>query len=520
MDQFISKTKIKEKYPSYASLKNCRKLKPTRAKIVLIHPGSIDNKKSAKKRLYNDLSAASSMHPPQSLCSLASILRESGYNPIILDSVSLNLDPDETAEKALKSDPKYIGITSYTISIEVAGRIASLIKGKTEYRDKSIITIIGGPHVTVSPRETMYKYSEFDYGVFGEGEITIVELLDALENGEELINIPNLIYRKGNQIRKNLKRSLLNDLDQLPIPAWDLLPPIKKYYHPAGDNLNRLPSIAIVTSRGCPGKCVFCNPRGLGNKFRGHSAKYIFKMLRELKLKFGIRDVFIADDMFLYDRKNVLEFCEIMKGSKDLNITWSVFSRVDFVDKEILIKIKKAGCWQIGYGLESGSEAIQKIINKKQTIEQMENALKATNDVGLIVRGLFMVGNFGETEETLKETIAFIKRNGIKDFHVTYFTPMPGTASFSLHKQFGVWDNENSEGSDKSQHEITFVPFGLTKKELIAYQRKIYLALLLKAPTIWYHFKKVFRPSLTLFIIKGGIAFLMYILFSKYKKID
>lgn len=490
---------------------------PTGQKIVLVHPSASIMSTKGRGLLYGDLSAAGSQQPPQGISMLAAILRENGYKPEIIDAEPMGLGADETAELAMEDNPKYIGISSYTATIEVSVRIAQKVKEIASAREKEVNVIIGGPHVTFLPKNTIEKYSVFDFGIPGEGEITIVELVDAIEHGEPLERIPNLIYRKGSEICLTRKRTLLNDMDELPLPAWELLPRLDKFYHPAGDNIFRLPAIAIVTSRGCPGKCVFCNPRGLGVRFRRHSAEYIIRMLRYLQGNFGIRDVFIVDDMFVTDGYNAMEFCRLLKQSKDLDITWSVFARVDSVDKELLKVFKDARCWQVGYGLESGSEKILKIINKGQTVSQMEKAIKDANEVGMVVRGLFMVGNFGETKETLEETVKFIKRNPIKDFHVTCFTPMPGTISFKKWKEYGDWTVNTDEGSTKSQHAVTFVPYGLTKDILISYQKRFYKALFMKPRVIWYQFRKVLRPSLTLFVLNGGLSFIKYTMFKKVK---
>jgi radical SAM superfamily enzyme YgiQ (UPF0313 family) len=238
-------------------------------------------------------------------------------------------------------------------------------------------------------------------------------------------------------------------------------------------------------------------------------------MLRHLQQNFGIRDVFIADDMMVADRDNVLEFCRLMRAARDLDMTWSVFARVDFVDRELLQEMRRARCWQVGYGLESGSEAVLKAINKEQSVEQMENAIRWADEAGLAVRGMFMVGNFGETPETLEETIRFVRRNPIKDFHVTFFTPMPGTGSFVQWKRHGNWTADATEGDTTSLHTgPTYVPHGMTRAELMRYQKRLYRAFL-KPSTLMYHFKKLFKRAVARRVLKGGIAFLRYSLTSR-----
>ncbi|MCA9408452.1 MAG: radical SAM protein [Candidatus Omnitrophica bacterium] len=504
-----------ERYPTYKSLKECKKRRPTGAKVAFIHPGPTIEGKKNSSWLYGDLETAGSMQPPQGICSLAAILRENGYYPTLFDAEPLGLSADEIAEKAMADDPDYVGITSYTISIRVAAHIAGRVKEIAKQRGNKVVTIIGGPHITFLPKPTMARYSEFDYGIPGEGEITIVELIDALEHNEPTENIPNLVYMKDGEPFRSEKRMPLIDMDELPLPEWTSLPRLNKYYHPAGDNLHRLPSVAIITSRGCPGKCYFCNPRGLGAKFRRHSAGYIIRMMKHLQKQFGIRDIFIVDDMFVYDRENAMELCRLMKADKELDMTWSVFCRVDYVDAELLKEMRSARCWQVGYGLESGSEHILKMINKQQSIKQMENAIKWANDVGIVVRGMFMVGNFGETKETLQQTLDFVKRNPIKDFHITFFTPMPGTGSFVQWKNYGKWNVDTTEGSTKSQHGVTFVPNDLTEDELVSFQKRIYRALLLKPSTFFYQMSKMFRPGNTGFVLRAGLGFLKYTIFKK-----
>ena len=168
----------------------------------------------------------------------------------------------------------------------------------------------------------------------------------------------------------------------------------------------------------------------------------------------------------------------------------------------------------MGDGLESGSTHILKMINKQQSIEQMEKAIRWANEVGIAVRGMFMVGNFGETKETLEETIAFVKRNPIKDFHVTFFTPLPGTPSFVQWKRYGTWDVGTTEGSTTSMHFATFLPNGWSRDDLVLYQKRLYTAFI-KPSTLWYHLKKFFRPSITFFMLRGGLAYVSYVFSQK-----
>ncbi len=460
--------------------------------------------------MHGELANAAACQPPQGLCLLSAIIRDAGYEPSIIDAVPFNWDVERTAYEVMKNHPKYVGITSYTPTIVISSKLAIACKQIAAERGQSITVMIGGPHVSFRPLDALEDFPAFDLGIVGEGEISIVEMLDALEQDLPLHGIPNLVFREGGEIVRTKRRSALADLDELPLPAWEYLPKMQKYYHPAGDNLNRLPHASLTTSRGCPAKCFFCNPRSLGNGFRGHSAEYMVKLFEQLHFDFGIRDVFISDDMFTYDRENVFRFCELIQKSK-VDMSWSCFCRVDYVDPEMLAAMKKAGCWQIGFGLESGSEVILKNINKDQSVEKMEHAIRITHEAGIGVRGMFMVGSFGETPETLEETLAFIRRNPISYFHVSFFTPLPGTPAYKMAPKYGVNLERAGDLSDLTAHDPSYLPHGLTLEELVAYQKAIYRAFL-KPMVFWNYLLKLKDYRVAVRILRGAWDFFRYTL--------
>lgn len=503
---FVEKTG--EVYPTYASMRQNRTFKGRGTKVTLVHPGHIDQY-DTDLEMHGELSNAGSSQPPQGLCLLASILRENGYTPSIVDAEPFEMNVATTAREALRNNPRYIGLTSYTPTIVIASQLATEIKRLAAEKGQDVTIIIGGPHVTFRSEEALTKFPAFDIGVYGEGEITLIEMLDALELGQPLDGIPNLVFRNDGKVVRTQRRSSLSDMDELPLPAWDLLPSLKDNYHPAGDNLNRLPAACITTSRGCPAKCYFCNPRSLGSGFRGNSAEYIVRMFEQLHFEYGINDIFMSDDMFTFDRENVLRFCKLLKESK-ADVSWSCFCRVDYVDEEMLAEMKSAGCWQIGFGLESGSQDVLLNINKNQTIELMEHAIRITHEAGIGVRGMFMVGGFGETRETLEETLAFIRRNPIHYFHVSFFTPYPGTPAFKLAPRYGQFLENAGNESDLTSHDPSFLPNGLTIEEMIRYQKNIYRSLI-KPVVIWNYVKKLRDPLVAARIFRGALAFFKYL---------
>ena len=466
------------------------------SKIVLIHPPM------SLTDLYGDLAEAGSELAPQGLCSLAAVAREHGYTSVIIDSEAVGLNVEGTLQEALRHLPQYVGISTYTISVDVVAEIAARLKRE----NPDLLVIVGGAHVSAIPGDTMKKYPQFDIGVIGEGEVTLLELLRTLDSSGDLGTVKGIVFRKKGEIVKTGRRPFIDDLDSLPLPAWDLLPRLDKHYIPAGDSIKRLPSAGIVTSRGCPGRCYFCNAGVFGRRTRDNSAEYVVRMIKDLIERYGIKDIYIQDDTFVVNREKVMEFCHRLIDEEP-DITWSCHARTDLVDPEMLALMKKSGCWQIGFGMESGSQKVLDSISKGTTVEQNERALQWCKDVGLAVKGLFMMGSFGETKETIRETFDFIRHAYMTDFHMTFFTPFPATVAYK------IWDRHGK--FDPSQPplltlEPSFVPNGLTREELIRYQKEAYRAFYLRPRIILYFLPKLLKPRQTIKIVKSAMALLNY----------
>ncbi|MFH1331687.1 MAG: radical SAM protein [archaeon] len=456
------------------------------------------------KDLYNALGESGSELPPLGISILAAITREKGYDTSILDAIALKLNRQETVKRILDASPDYLGITSTTMAVFNAVEIANEVKKQ----NKDIKVILGGPHLNAAPLETFERFDCFDVGVYGEGEYTVVELLEHLDKKKNIDNIKGLVLKKGKKVLMTERRPYIKNLDEIPIPAWDLLPNLVKYYQPAADSLYRSPATLLITSRGCPGQCVFCEKSVFGNLCRAYSAPYVIKMIKYLIDNYGIKDLFIEDDNFLVFKNRMRDISKTIIDEK-IDITWSCMGRVDVVDEETLRLAKQAGCWQVNYGLESGSQKILDILNKGVTVEQNERAVRLTNKVGIGVKGLFMLGNFGETEQTIKETWDFIKRVPMTDFHMTYFTPLPGTRAWELAPQYGSFDPD--WGKVNMFNTDNFIPNGFTRAQLGVYYKKIWRSFYFRPRIVWYYTKKLKDPLLRKKIIKSGFAFAKFV---------
>jgi len=403
---------------------------------------------------------------PLGLAFLAGVTRREGYETYIVDAEVLGLTPEGASEAIMLHNPDVVGFTAVTISVHHAATVARLIKNI----DNKVITLVGGHHISAVPIETMKLFSEFDIGVLGEGEVTIVELLDALKNGRNLKDVKGLILREGDDFYLTGKRERLKELDSLPLPAWDLLPKISEYYCPPVHTVKKLPATNLVTSRGCPGQCVFCARTVYENKGTYFTAARVMEMIKDLYHNYGIREIQFRDDNFTVFRKRLLELCENLKEAR-LDLAWSCTGRVDTVTPETLKAMKEAGCWQIWYGIESGSQRILDLVQKGTTIEGIREAVGWTRDAGINPCGFFIIGHPGETKESINETIAFAVNLDLAECHASFMTPFPGSELYITYEKYGAFENDWKRLNGWTP---MFVPYGLTKEEMKYYSNKFH----------------------------------------------
>jgi len=454
---------------------------------------------------YGKLAAGGSLLAPLGLVTLAAITRANGWLTEIVDPAALKWTYEKTAEEIVSRSPKYIGITATTIAIHNAARLASEIKK----RRKDIVIINGGPHISSLPEDTLNRFPQFDIGVVGEGDVTIVELLKALQESNSLREIEGLVIRDNGKVIRTSSRSLFSELDSLPYPAWDLLPFLPRYYRPAANCFYRLPSSGLVTSRGCPGKCTFCDRTISGNKLRMYSTKYLMNMVEHLYFNYGIRDMIFHDDNFITFRTRLYEFCEMLR-LKGFKLSWSCTARVDMVNPKLLKMMKQAGCWQIAYGIESGSQEILDFLRKGITLEQIKDALRWTKEAGIINRGYFMIGVPNENIRTIRQTIDFLLKLELDDFHMSMFAPHPGTELISTIDKYGILDNDWRKFG--GWHPV-FIPRDLSKEKLVYYHklafRKFYLRPRIILRYLFYIFSD-YTNILKLFLGAKGLIRYIY----------
>lgn len=411
----------------------------------------------------------SSNFPPLGLASIASYVRSRGFSVRIIDCNIFSPTVDQF-EKYFKEEyaDKYseiecIGFTATTIMIKKSYQIAQICK---RYYPNARI-VFGGVHTTFLPKEIL-EHDFIDIAVLGEGELTMEEILSR-KPLSEIKGIAYAVYASGKRdFVFNEARPRILDLNQLPMPAFDLLP--ISSYRPAKGSYKRMPAMSMVTSRGCPGQCTFC-AKTLGNRVVFLSAEKIFEQIEFLIANYGIKQILFYDDTFTVNKANVIKLCELLIDNKT-DLTWTCFARVDFVDLEMLEKMKLAGCHQIMYGVENVDETVLKNINKRINMDQVEKAVKATKKAKIECRLAFMVGNPGDNQETLERNIRFVNKINPDLLIVNVTTPFPGTEMFRWADEKGLllsydWDDYDLE---KSVMRLE----NLTAEEIKGFYRQMY----------------------------------------------
>jgi anaerobic magnesium-protoporphyrin IX monomethyl ester cyclase len=362
--------------------------------------------------------------PPLGLAYLAACLLKNDTDLHIEIIDGSILDQDEYYKKISNIEADIIGVSTTIVELSQALMIPNMVK------EKDTKFIIGGPGAVDLPSSRFYD-SGYSVICYGESEKTIVELVDAIKNGQPMEDIKGISYLdKGFEI-KTPPREPIKILDEIPFPARELLD-MEKYLSTFKKNLGvRIAS--IISSRGCPFSCRFCDKTPFGDKIRFMSASRIIEEMKILYEVYGAEMVFFEEDLFTINRRRVLEFCRLMEKNLPGRL-WGAQSRVDTVDKEMLAQMKHAGCKYLIFGVESGSQKILDLLGKGITIEQIENAFKWAKEIGIEAGMFLMIGIPGETQEDIEMTKRIMAKSEPAFLDVAPLTPIPGTKIYEMTK--------------------------------------------------------------------------------------
>lgn len=413
------------------------------------------------------LSAVGNMQPPLGIGYIGAVLEKAGFEVKIIDAPPLGWGQKKIVAEAKDWAPDYIGLSVSTVDFPKSVKLARTLK-----KVLAIPIIIGGPHVTALPEEVL-AYTCFDVGVLGEGEVTIVELIRSLAAGRRLSSVKGIAFREKGKVIKTLPRPFIDDLDGLPLPARHLMPKLS-LYHPTPATYKKLPVGSMITSRGCPNRCSFCFRGVFGHRWRFRSPLEVVGEMESLLDNFGAQEIRIWDDTFNADIDRVKEICRLII-KRGLRFSWTCLGRVNRADKKMFELMKKAGCWQISYGIESGNDLILASLQKGITKTMVKKAIELTYQTGIQSLGFFILGLPGETEATMRETIDFAKSLPLSAANFSLATPYPGTDLWFLARKAGFL---TKVAYDKLVVNLppkpTFVPDGLSGERLLAYEKMAY----------------------------------------------
>ena len=363
-----------------------------------------------------------SVHPPVGLAYLASFIKKYGYEVEIIDANALNISKEELIDIIVDHPSMIIGFTSVTATINLVCRICDKIKEKS---DK--VLIIGGQHATFKAEEILTGCKSIDYIVRGEGEMTLLRLLHRLKINKTAKGLTGITYYENNKIITNPARPPITDINKIPFPAWELLPRSKYRLNGfqdigfQGEQLGKL-----ISTRGCPNKCTFCSSAHFWGKPRFRNVDNIFEELVYLTQKLKVKHIDFMDDCLTIPVSRFRELCNRIIES-NLNFKWSCYSRVQNINEELVQLMKKAGCFMVLLGIESGNQEIINSIKKNITLEQVTNAVKLFKKYDIDCLGFFMIGLPDDTEATVHETVNFAKKLNLDFPFFSVTTPFPGT---------------------------------------------------------------------------------------------
>ena len=420
-------------------------------RVLFVHPRG--NNWLGKQK---DISSVFNVMPPIGVMSIASFLEERGVDVAILDCYARPLPLPELLAEIERRSPDVVGFSCTTSSFLEGYGIAEALKERLpETR-----VVFGGAHACSVGVSLLDSFPAIDCLVIGEGERTFHELVSSGFRNVE--TIPGVGYRRDGKGTLSSVRELIDDLDSLPFPAYHRLPGFPQRYFLPLFSYPTAPNSSIISSRGCPYQCSYCDRSVFNRGFRYNSPEYIVEHLKLLHRDYGIRHVFFYDDLFSTDRERVARFCELKEAAR-LPVTYNCIARLEHVDAGLLALLKRSGCWQVNFGIESGDPEVIRKHRKYYGLDEVQQKLALVRQAGMRVKGLFMVGLPGETEESIRRTIDYALELPLDEINVTKFTPFPGAPVYRTIREHGEF---REEWPLMNCMNFVFIPRGMTGEQL------------------------------------------------------
>lgn len=369
-----------------------------------------------------------SYYPPLGLLYIASLLKEKGHEVFFIDADNQGLSYEEIRDMVNQTKSEIIGITSLTSQLM---EVYELSKHLKESRNELSI-IVGGPHPSALPIDVLRECKYIDAVVIGEGEYTFLEIVERIEHGFDYYDVKGIASCTNGEIRITEQRELIEDIDELPLPAYELVESFLDY--PGTYPTKQHPSMYIMGSRGCPFKCSFCSDAVWKGTIRKRDPKKIVDEAEVLIKKYGIKEIFFQDDTFNIDLDWFSAICnEIIKRNLHTMCTFKCPMRANqkLISDEIISLAKKANFWVVFFGVESGSQKVLNDVNKNLNVDEIVRAFSIVHKWGIKTIASFIVGNYPENEKSVFESISFGKNLHSEYINAALLIPYPGTPIYS-----------------------------------------------------------------------------------------
>jgi radical SAM superfamily enzyme YgiQ (UPF0313 family) len=453
--------------------------KPEIKRILLVHPLGYNKAYAA-----SDISRRANIMPPLGLASIAAYLEQNGIGADIIDCFA-HPDSDSKIMACIgETEPGMIGLSCTTSGYLDALRIATMVKGKYPW----IKTVFGGAHISALREKILEGDAVVDYAVVGEGEETLTELVNL--DGKNPGSIAGLVYRDPQaRVRFSGFRQRAIALDDLPFPAYEKLEGYPHAYTLPIFNYPRTPNASCISSRGCPYACSYCDRSVFRKSFRFNSADYLYRHLKYLKERFGVRHINFYDDLFTFNFKRIESFCRMMID-QPLDMTFNCAVRAEHVNPELLKLMKAAGCWMISLGIESGDEQLLKQHRQNVDLQLLAQTIRAIKKAGIRVKGLLMMGLPGESEDTIKNSMDYVFSLPIDDFNLAKFTPFPGSPLYEHIHELGEF---NESIADMDCMHFVFVPAGMKRERLEELFIKFYKTHFMRPRVLWGYVTMIWK---------------------------
>ncbi|UCH72089.1 MAG: radical SAM protein [Thermoplasmatales archaeon] len=437
------------------------------------------------------------IYPPLGLIYMSTILEQEGHNSRVIDANMSGMNNKKIMNIISSEDPSIIGVSANVVTERAALELLTLIK--KEFKNKTIIA--GGPHPTTLPETFL---SNCDIVIRGEGERTILDIFE----GKKLASVDGISFKTNKKIVHNKSRQLIKNLDEIPFPNYHLLEPgLKKYICRA----RKLPVAPLITSRGCPYQCVYCNKNIFGYTYRYRSPKNILEEIDHLVNEFGVKQIDILDDNFTLHTENTEKILDmIIERNYDIVINCQNGIRADTLTKKIIHKMKLAGVFKVGIGIESGNKEILQKIKKQLNLSKVKQVIQWFRDERIVTHGFFMLGLPWDNPQTMQETINFAIKSDpdIANFSITI--PFPGTPLYTYIKKNGKFLQPTEKGTSSGFYDarVFYETTTTRKNDVLKYYKKAYknfyfrLPKMLKlalTPTSLSEYKWMFTTGLDIF---------------------